>query len=70
MYDCLNETKRKMFSELAYEDSLSFVKFFSNIKHYVEDGRNKLKVTIDDYVAKMFVGLTATECSWSNAAVS
>jgi len=41
------------------------------MKAYNTSGNaDKLKVTIDDYVAKMFVGLTATECSWSNAAVS
>ena len=58
MYDCLNETKRKMFSELAYEDSLSFVKFFSNIKHYDEDGSNKLKVTIRLDLMEQFINPT------------
>lgn len=42
----------------------------TELKAQAEGNSNALKVTIDDYVAKMFVGLTATECSWSNAAVA
>lgn len=41
------------------------------MKAYQSSGNSdRLKVTLDDYTAKMFVGLTATECSWSNAAVA
>lgn len=31
---------------------------------------SSLKVTIDDYIAKVFVGLVGKECSWNNAAVA
>ena len=46
VYRCLDEAKRKTFSQLAFEEPLDFIRFFSKVKRYVENGKNKIKVTI------------------------
>lgn len=46
VYNCLNETKRKTFSELANEEPLDFIRFFTKVKRYVENNENKIEVNI------------------------
>lgn len=40
------------------------------IKEVSASGSSSLQVTIDNYIAKFFVGVVAIECSWNNAAVA
>ena len=42
----MNETKRKTFSELANEEPLDFIRFFTKVKRYVENNENKIEVNI------------------------
>lgn len=46
VHRCLDETKRKTFSQLAFDEPFDFIKFFSKTKRYVENGENKIEVTI------------------------
>ena len=43
---CLSETKRECFSNLAYDEPLDFIRFFSKVRRYVENHENKIKVEI------------------------
>ena len=47
VYKCFNEVKRKSFSNLAYEEPLDFIRFFSKVRHYVENHENKMAVMIN-----------------------
>lgn len=55
VYNCLNETKRECFSNLAYEDPLDFIRFFSKVQRYVENSENKIKVEIRWNLLEKFI---------------
>lgn len=55
VYNCLNETKRECFSNLAYDESLDFIRFFSKPKRYVENNKNKIKVEIKWDLLEKFI---------------
>jgi len=55
IYRCLNETKRELFSKLAYDDPLDFIRFFSKVKRYVENKENKVKVEIRFDLIEKFI---------------
>lgn len=46
VHRCLDETKRKTFSQLAFEEPLDFVRFFSKTRRFVENEENKIEVII------------------------
>lgn len=55
IYNCLNETKRECFSNLAYDEPLDFIRFFSKPQHYVENNKNKIKVEIKWDLLEKFI---------------
>lgn len=46
IHDCLNESKRKEFSKLAFECTINFIEFFSDYKTTVIDGRTSNELFI------------------------
>ena len=55
VYNCLNETKRECFSNLAYDEPLDFIRFFSKPQRYVENNKNKIKVEIKWDLLEKFI---------------
>lgn len=55
VYKCFNEVKRKSFSNLAYEGPLDFIRFFSKVRHYVENHENKMAVMINWDLIEKFI---------------
>ena len=51
----MNETKRKTFSELANEEPLEFIRFFTKVKRYVENNENKIEVIIRFELLEKFI---------------
>lgn len=55
VYKCLNETKRKSFSVLAYDETLEFITFFSKVKRNVQNNENKIDVEINWNLLEEFI---------------